>query len=119
MRSKRVGLTLIEILVVILIIELLASLAVPNILKVRNSTYKNICINNLRHIEAAKYRWGLDTNQPDTAEPEAADLDPYIKKATAKLICPADPNKSFGASYKINTLYNSPRCKIDPGSHKL
>lgn len=119
MKFKRAGFTLVEIMVVVMIIGLLASLAMPNILKARRSTYKNLCINNLRQIEGAKYQWALNNSQLGTAIPKATDLDLYIKGTTAKVICPADPNKSFGTSYKINTVDTDPECKIDPVNHKL
>ena len=45
--------TLVEIMIVVLIIGLLATLAVPNFLKSRSLAQKNGCIDNLRLIQEA------------------------------------------------------------------
>jgi prepilin-type N-terminal cleavage/methylation domain-containing protein/prepilin-type processing-associated H-X9-DG protein len=53
MRRRRPGLTLIELVVVVMIIGLLLALLVPAVQSSREAARKTICLNNLREIDAA------------------------------------------------------------------
>jgi prepilin-type N-terminal cleavage/methylation domain-containing protein len=61
--QDRAGFTLVELMIVVGIIGLLASLAVPNIVRARDTSRLNVIYNNLRVIEYAKEQWALDNNQ--------------------------------------------------------
>ena len=52
-KRRRSAFTLVEIMIVVLIIGLLATLAVPNFLKRRSLAQKNGCIDNMRLIQEA------------------------------------------------------------------
>jgi prepilin-type N-terminal cleavage/methylation domain-containing protein len=52
-KHRQSAFTLVEIMIVVLIIGLLATLAVPNFLKSRSLAQKNGCIDNLRLIQGA------------------------------------------------------------------
>ena len=49
-KSKMSGFTLVEIMIVVAIIGLLATLAIPSFLNARNESRKNCCLNNQRVI---------------------------------------------------------------------
>jgi len=61
--TSRSGFTLTELMIVVGLIGLLASLAVPNLARARDTSRLNIIYNNLRVLEAAKDQWALDNNQ--------------------------------------------------------
>ncbi|MFT5207208.1 MAG: prepilin-type N-terminal cleavage/methylation domain-containing protein, partial [Candidatus Omnitrophota bacterium] len=46
------GFTLVEIMIVVAIIGLLASIAIPNFVQARRTARTNACINNLRTIDS-------------------------------------------------------------------
>lgn len=74
-------------MIVILIIGLLLSIAVPQFITARDYSQKNACFENQKQLEYAKQHWILDTNQPSSSVPTPADLAPlYIKKYP---VCPA------------------------------
>jgi competence protein ComGC len=88
----------------------LATIAIPNFIKARETAQKNACINNLRMIDAAKQQWALEKSKKASDVPTMADLQPYLK-ARQTLRCPA------GGRYTIGSVAESPRCSI-PG-HEL
>src|ERR1039458_8301209 len=57
------GFTLIELMIVIALIGLLTTLAVPNLAKARDTSRLNMIYSNLRALDAAKDQWALDNNQ--------------------------------------------------------
>ena len=56
------GFTLIELMIVVGIIALLASIAVPNFAHARDSSRLNMIYSNLRTLDAAKDQWAMDNN---------------------------------------------------------
>ncbi|HNX04608.1 MAG TPA: prepilin-type N-terminal cleavage/methylation domain-containing protein [Opitutales bacterium] len=80
MRGKAKGFTLVEIMIVVVIIGLLATLAIPAFNRVRHETRKNIITNNLRQVSNAAQQYFM---QNGATEVEVGSLlvgsDAYIK----------------------------------------
>lgn len=62
MIQGRKGYTLVEIMIVVAILAVLLSVAIPNYLKSGKNTSKNSCIVNLRQIDSAMEQWAIENN---------------------------------------------------------
>ena len=116
-KSAKSAFTLVEIMIVVALIGLLASIAVPNMVRARSQSQLNACVNNLRQIDDASQQWGLDNNQPAGAAVSFTDIQPYLKYS---IICPsAGSGATFATTYTLTTISNKPACKVVPASHVL
>ncbi len=109
------GFTLVEIMIVVAIIGLLATIAVPNFVKARTTAQMNACISNLQKIEGAIQEWALETKQADTTQVDYSQISGYLKN---QVVCPAG-GKTFADSYRLGTVQDRPTCQIKPDTHKL
>jgi prepilin-type N-terminal cleavage/methylation domain-containing protein len=113
----KTGFTLIEIMIVVAIIGLLATIAIPNFMHARVTAEKTACINNLRQIDNAKENWAMESKATPNATPTISNIQPYMGRGTAGTAptCPMDSNNTFLTSYSINDLQTAPTCLILPG----
>ena len=114
-KSRKGGFTLVEIMIVVAIIGLLATIAIPNFAKARQTAQKNACISNLRQIDGAIQQWALDLKK-DAGQPVSyADIKSYLKNDVS---CPSG-GTTFEDSYSISTVDVSPTCQKQPSTHKM
>ncbi len=113
--SPLAGFTLVEIMIVVAIIGMLATLAIPNYVKSRGQAHQVSCINNLRQIDGAIQTWATETRKDGDQAVTYADISSYLRNAVA---CPAG-GTSFADSYTITTVDAKPTCQRKPDTHKL
>lgn len=103
-------------MIVVSIIGLLASIAMPSFLTARARAQQNTCLDHLRIIDGAKQQWALENHASQTVTPTDTQLQPYLGRGNAGVlpICPADPQQTFATSYNINDMSTSPTCKVLP-----
>lgn len=119
---RQKGFTLIEMLVVIAIIALLASMIVPAVSSALTRAQQTACMSNMRQIGQALMIYALENNEnlPPTRHTAAAGeswitlLSPYLGDMDRIRICPADPRgrerlERGGTSYIVNDLIFDPR----------
>lgn len=118
MKTKKLrngGFTLVEIMIVVAIIGLLATIAIPNFVKARTTAQMNACISNLRQIDGAIQQWALDMKKDAGQAVTFSDISGYLKNSVT---CPSG-GTTFDDSYSITTVDAQPVCQRQPGTHKL
>ena len=98
------------ILWALVVIPMVLAIAIPNFVKARDTAMQNICVNNLREIQAAKEQWAVQYNKSPGDVPTAADLKPFLKNGVFP-ICLS------GGTYTIGAVSNAPTCSI--AGHQL
>lgn len=103
-------------MIVVSIIGLLATIAMPSFLTARARAQENTCLDHLRLIDGAKQQWALENHASSTDTPTDPQLQPYLGRGNNGVlpICPADSAQTFATSYNINDMATTPSCKILP-----
>lgn len=104
--DRRRGFTLVEIMIVVLIIGVLMSIAVPSFIQARQSGRKSSCLANLKAIETAKEQWAMDNKKAngDTVTiTNLVGLTLYIKSTPS---CPE------AGTYTVNNIGTAPTCTV-------
>jgi len=101
LNTRREGFTLVEIMIVVAIIGLLASIAVPNFMRARLRSQATACKQDLRMIDAAVDQWAIEQNKNKDALATCTDLKVYIKDNSALQSRMAD-----GATFVNDSLGN-------------
>jgi prepilin-type N-terminal cleavage/methylation domain-containing protein len=93
---NRRGFTLVEIMIVVAIIALLASIAVPNFLRARKRSQATRILEDMRVLDNATDEYAIENNKTSGATVLFADLKNYVKTGTVLYTTGAD---MFGDSY--------------------
>ncbi len=110
------GFTLIEIMIVVSLVGLLATIATPTWVRARTQSQTQTCLNNLKQVDGAKQQWALDYKSAPTITPDFTDISGYLKHT---VLCPADRAATFATSYNMNAVSVRPTCQIVPADHVL
>jgi prepilin-type N-terminal cleavage/methylation domain-containing protein len=95
-KSNRRGFTLVEIMIVVAIIALLASIAVPNFLRARKRSQASRILEDLRVLDGATDQYAIENNKTTGMNPNFTDLKVYLKTGSVLYSTGAD---IFGDSY--------------------
>jgi prepilin-type N-terminal cleavage/methylation domain-containing protein len=103
---SRRGFTLVEIMIVVAIIALLASMAVPNFLRARKRSQASRILEDLRMLDNAQDEYAIENNKTSGMHPVIADLKNYLKTGSVLYSTGAD---IFGDSYGPFTVDTVPK----------
>lgn len=107
-RSVRRGFTLVEIMIVVLIIGILQSIAIPNFIRARESARARSCTSNLQRMNGAVEQWALDARKNNGATVAVASLVGGARYIRNMPECPS--GGSYGADLTVGL---NPTCTID------
>ena len=96
---KRKGLTLIELLIVVLILAALSAIAIPRISKSATSAKQNICITNVDLINSAIELYNADNGSYPVALTDVTENATYFPDGV--LTCPLGGTYTLGANDRI------------------
>ncbi|MFL6589996.1 MAG: type II secretion system protein [Chthoniobacterales bacterium] len=105
------GFTLVEVMIVVAIIALLASIAVPGFLRARKRSQAARILNDLRLIDSAVDQYAIETNKASGAPVSTADWTNYMKKGTNLYLTARD---ILGNPYGAQIVDSLP--KVPPSS---
>src|ERR1700722_16881267 len=92
--------TLVEIMVVVAIIALLASIAVPNFLRARKRSQATRCLEDLRIIDSACDQYAIENNKTTGNSIVWTDIQSYVK--TGSVLYNSQGFDMFGNAYNTN-----------------
>jgi len=109
-RTNRHGFTLVEIMIVVAIIALLASIAVPNFLRARKRSQATRILEDLRMIDSATDEYAIENNKTSGMTPNWTDLKIYLKTGSVLYATGADIfGDSYGPTFTVDTLPKVPQ----------
>lgn len=100
------GFTLVEIMIVVAIIALLASIAVPNFLRARKRSQATRILEDLRLLDSSADQYAIETNKVSGMHPTFTDLKNYLKSGTTLYNSGTD---IFGDTYGPFTVDSIPK----------
>ena len=100
MRRRREAFTLLEVMIVVLIIGIIISIAVPQMITARATSARKGCQQAMRALDVAKAQWAADENIPEGAAVTMADLLPDLKREPK---CPLDGVYNLGTVGTVTT----------------
>jgi len=74
--------------------------------KGKKEAARQVCLRNLRQIDAAKHMWALENKKQNVDLPTMADLLPYLRPDQKFPVCPA------GGVYEIKAVSEKPTCTV-------
>jgi prepilin-type N-terminal cleavage/methylation domain-containing protein len=113
-RSHSSEFTLVEIMIVVAIIGMLASIAIPNYAQAREAARRSVCIVNLQQIEGAIQRWSIEMQKDEGQAVAYSDIRNCLKRS---VVCPVG-GTTFEEGYTITTVEAPPACQRKPDTHK-
>jgi prepilin-type N-terminal cleavage/methylation domain-containing protein len=106
--KSRQGFTLVEIMIVVAIIALLASIAVPGFLRARKRSQASRIINDLRLIDGAIDMYAIESNKATGATVAVSDWTKYIKSGTNLYLTGKDILGNLYGSQTVDSLPKVP-----------
>jgi prepilin-type N-terminal cleavage/methylation domain-containing protein len=106
--SQNTGMTLLEIMVVVTIVGLLATIIVTNVILARERAQLTTIRHNLRKIDEAKTQWALDNKMPvGSPVADVTVLQNYFNRGSVRQV--------VSETYVPNAIGTAPEAALPPG----
>ncbi|MBC8001924.1 MAG: prepilin-type cleavage/methylation domain-containing protein [Opitutaceae bacterium] len=92
-------------MIVVIIIGLLAAVGIPNFMRSRTKTQREVCVKGLGVIEGAKQQWAIQNKKLRGFPVTVSDIIDYVGNKTMP-ICPSS------GTYTIGSVGTKPTCSI-------
>lgn len=111
------GFTLVEIMIVVAIIAIALSIAIPNYLTMSSTSKRTVCINNIKKLAGAVDQYVIENNVDVGTKLSSAQED----EVYSKYIRGGVPTCPSGGQYTIETIGSNPqvRCTKEEDGHTL
>ncbi len=96
---------MVEMLVVVGLVTMVASIAVPSLIRARKRAQTGACIENLKQIHAAQQQYLIEAKPDDKNKILKKNLVPYFKGGRF-------PDCPSGGDYKLGDQDNRPECSL-------
>lgn len=98
---------MVEVMVVVVIIGILLNMAMPGLVRARESARSKACIKSMKAIDSAKEQYALDNRLP------AGSADPgFTPLVGASLYLKTQPVCPSGGTYTVQPIGTLPTCNI-------
>ncbi|HEX4085365.1 MAG TPA: type II secretion system protein [Chthoniobacteraceae bacterium] len=105
---NRRGFTLVEIMIVVAIIALLASIAVPNFLRARKRSQATRVLEDMRVLDNATDEYAIENNKSSGALANITDLKAYVKTGSVLYSTGADIFGDTYGPFTVDTIQHVP-----------
>jgi prepilin-type N-terminal cleavage/methylation domain-containing protein len=117
--NRSAAFTLVEIMIVVAIIGLLASIAIPAFMKARTQSQASACINNLRQMDAAKEMAAFENGWSSLDGPGTIGNPLYYNTCSTYIKGGLRPICPTGANCYYNALTEAVSCQSGIADHVL
>jgi prepilin-type N-terminal cleavage/methylation domain-containing protein len=109
----RRGFTLVEIMIVVAVITLLASMAVPNFLRARKRSQAVRILEDLRMLDSALDQYAIENNKSTGASSTFNDLKNYLKTGSVLYATGADVFGNTYGPFAVDTIPKVPTASFN------
>ena len=113
LHQNRTGFTLVELMIVVAIIALLASIAAPSYMRSRKRGQAIRVLEDLRILDYALDRWAIDNNKSSGDTAALSDLLPYIKTGSQLSQGTDILGNSYGSTFSVDAMPKVPTPTYD------